>query len=212
MEGSDLVVGFDPGGERGFGCCVLRANRFETRTVSSIDEAMRWAIAECGDDIPVSAGIDTLLHWSDGLAGWRRADLFLRKSYPKARASVMPPNALYGAMAVGGVGLALRLRERWHAITLTETHPKVLFYALSGDRYRPEDVKSAALWFVEKHHLPPVGERIDEHQFDALISAWAARQGRARQRPDLCEPHSADMIFPAGPVSYLWPKRDEAGM
>ena len=30
---------------------------------------MRWAIAECGDDIPTSAGIDTLLHWSDGPAG-----------------------------------------------------------------------------------------------------------------------------------------------
>ena len=81
----------------------------------------------------------------------------------------MPPNALYGAVAVGGVGLALRLRERWHAITLTETDPKVLFYALSGDRYKPKDVKSAALWFVEKHHLPPVGERIDEHELMRLF-------------------------------------------
>ena len=91
-----------------------------------------------------------------------------------------------------------------------ETHPKVLFYALSGDRYKPADVKSAALWFVETHDLPRVSETIDEHQFDALISAWAARQGRACDWPDLCEPHSADMIFPAGPVSYLWPKDDEA--
>ena len=197
------ILGFDPGGEKGFGCCVLHANRFQTRTVSSIDKAMRWADAECGDEIPVSAGIDTLLHWSGGLAGWRRADCFLKKTYPEASASVMAPNSLRGAMAVGGVGLALRLRERWPSIALTETHPKVLFYALRGSRYT--DVATAALWFVEKHDLQPISGTIDEHQFDALISAWAAREGRMRQWGDLCQPHSADMIFPAGPVSYLWP-------
>jgi len=69
MEGANLIIGFYPGGEKGVGCCVLRANRFETRTVSSIDETMLWTTAECGDDIPASVGIDTLLHWSDSPAG-----------------------------------------------------------------------------------------------------------------------------------------------
>ena len=57
----------------------------------------------------------------------------------------MAPNSLFGAMAVGGVGLALRLRERWPSIALTETHPKVLFYALHGSRYT--DVATAARWW-----------------------------------------------------------------
>ena len=71
----------------------------------------------------------------------------MKKTYPEASASVMAPNSLYGAMGFGGVGLALRLRERWPSIALTETHPKVLFYALHGSRYT--DVATLALWFVE---------------------------------------------------------------
>ena len=105
MTINEVVLGFDPGGDNGFGCCVLRAERFQTKTVGSIEEAMRWAAAECGGDPPMSAGIDTLLHWSDGFAGWRRADLTLKKTYPEALKSVVAPNSLRGAMVVGGVGL-----------------------------------------------------------------------------------------------------------
>jgi hypothetical protein len=204
MTTNDITLGFDPGGENGFGCCVLRADRLRIKTVSSIKEAMSWAVAECGGDVPISAGIDTLLHWSDGSGGWRRADLTLRKTYPEVLKSVIAPNSLYGAMVAGGVGLAIRLREHWPSITLTETHPKVLFHTLRGSRYVAGDVGSAAIWFAEKHGLPSP-EKLDEHQFDALISAWVAREGHNRCWCDLCEPLSNDMIFPAGPVSYLWP-------
>ncbi len=110
---NDITLGFDPGGGNRFGCCILRPDRVQTKTVCSIGEAIGWTTAECSGDTPISAGIDTLLHWSDGSAGWRRADLLLKRTYPEAAKSVVAPNSLYGAMVVGGVGLAIRLRDRW---------------------------------------------------------------------------------------------------
>jgi hypothetical protein len=41
--------------------------------------------------------------------------------------SIMSPNSLYGAMAIGGMALAFRLRQKWPELELNETHPKVLF-------------------------------------------------------------------------------------
>ncbi len=200
-----LVLGFDPGGAKGFGCCSLRSGSYSTSTVSTINEAMRWAIAVCRDEKPVSAGIDTLLHWSDGPSGWRRADQYLQQPYSGAKSSVMSPNSLFGAMAVGGVALAIRLRERWPEISLTETHPKVLFHALHGSNYSKTKILPALEWFISRARLS-TGDVRNEHEFDALISAWAAREGMLNQWRDLCDPRTTDMIFPAGPVSYLWPR------
>ncbi|WP_027230699.1 DUF429 domain-containing protein [Phyllobacterium sp. UNC302MFCol5.2] len=201
-----IVLGFDPGGAKGFGCCILRASSFSTATVSTIAEAMNWAISECGKEEPAIAGIDTLLHWSDGPSGWRNADLYLKQTHPGANSSVMSPNSLFGAMAVGGVGLAIRLREQWPRMLLTETHPKVLFHALYGSSYSKSQVALAMDWFIGKTALSN-GVIKNEHELDALISAWAAREGMANKWNDLCLPRTADMIFPAGAVSYFWPTR-----
>ncbi|WP_338111044.1 hypothetical protein [Rhizobium cauense] len=155
----------------------------------------------------MAAGIDTLLHWSDGPSGWRNADNFLKIAYPDAVSSVMAPNSLFGAMAVGGVGLAIRLRHHWPDILLTETHPKMLFHALRGSRYAKTDVPLAFDWFMTRTRLSAIEIR-NEHELDALISAWAAREGLLNNWRDLCQPRSPDMIFPAGPVSYFWPNEE----
>lgn len=201
-----IVLGFDPGGAKGFGCCVLRPASFSSATVSTIADALKWAIIQCGDEEPTIAGIDTLLHWSDGHSGWRRADQYLKQTYPGAFSSVMSPNSLFGAMAIGGVGLAIRLREQWPRLLLTETHPKVLFHALHGSNYSKSRIAWALDWFIDKTALS-TGIIKNEHELDALISAWAAREGMANNWNDLCEPRTADMIFPAGSVSYFWPTR-----
>ncbi|MCZ8547309.1 DUF429 domain-containing protein [Mesorhizobium qingshengii] len=202
-----IALGFDPGGAKGFGCCLLAEGSFTTATVGTIAEAMRWAVIACAGEAPSLAGIDTLLHWSDGPSGWRRADLCLKGKYPGASASVMSPNSLFGAMAVGGVGLAIRLKEQWPMMAITETHPKVLFHALHGANYAKSEIAAAFDWFVDRAALSPGSVR-NEHELDALISAWAAKQGTLQQWSDLCEPRTQDMIFPAGPVSYLWPPAD----
>lgn len=43
------------------------------------------------------------------------------------------------------------------------------------------------------------------HQLDALLSSWATREGLAAGWPDLVGDDPA-LVFPAGRVSYLWPK------
>src|ERR1700736_4986925 len=40
---------------------------------------------------------------------------------------------------------------------------------------------------------------------DAALSAWAAREGLADSWIDIIGA-DADLLFPAGPVRYLWPK------
>jgi hypothetical protein len=120
----------------------------------------------------------------------------------------MSPNALFGAMAVGGVGLAIRLKEQWPTIDITETHPKVLFHALHGANYAKSEIAIAFDWFVT-HAALATGSVKNEHELDALISAWAAKEGLLRRWEDLCEPRTGDMIFPAGRVFYLWPSKSE---
>ena len=107
-------------------------------------------------------------------------------------------------MTIGGMGLALELRRAWPTIRLNETHPKVLYWALTGGRYAAEQFPAAARGFEFSHNLELAGPIDDDHQFDALLSAWATREGYTRGWQDLAEPE-ADHIFPAGKVNYLWP-------
>ncbi len=200
----DIFLGFDPGGKNGFGAAMLAGAKVTTVTVSTVAEAIAWAAGQCGSTTPVAAGVDTLLHWCDGPSGWRPADRWLRTTYPKAALSVVSANSLYGAMAVGGMALALRLRERWPPILFNETHPKVLIPALGGERYADAAPEAALAWFADHAGLDVSGMR-GGHQLDALLSAWATREGLAAGWPDLVGDDPA-LLFPTGPVTYLWPK------
>ena len=204
MTNDSVFVGFDPGGERGFGVAVIVEAAVYSATVSTVAEAMTWAVKRCGDRIPVAAGIDTLLHWSDGPAGWRPADKQLRAAYPAMRNSVASPNSLYGAMSIGGMALALRLREKWPDIILNETHPKVLVAALGGARYKDDDAHAAIEWFA-RHSGLDMRDARDGHELDAILSAWATREGITQGWGDLVG-NDRSLIFPAGAVSYLWPE------
>lgn len=175
------VLGFDPGGIRGFGCVhydTVSGNRAGF-TATSVDEAVRWA-AMVADVEPVAAGIDTLLYWQSTKSGWRGADQYLRARYPRCRNSVVSSNGLYGSMAVQGAVLAHRLRECWSNIRLTETHPKVLWHHLFERTPYPRDwregVPVAASNWMASEHLDQILVA-DDHQFDALMSAWAAGKG-----------------------------------
>lgn len=129
---SDAFLGYDPGGEDRFGLAMINGSRTKFATVSSIKEAVDWSVAVCDGREPKAAGIDTILHWGSGRNGFRIADKWLRKKYPKVTRSVMAPNSLYGAMTIGGVGLAIELKKRWPKLSLNETHPKILYHALTG--------------------------------------------------------------------------------
>jgi hypothetical protein len=199
-----VFLGFDPGGKNGFGAAMLAGHEVATTTVSTVADAVRWAVGQCGASVPVAAGVDTLLHWCDGPSGWRPADKWLRKTYPKSALSVASANSLYGAMAVGGMALALRLRERWPSTLRNETHPKVLIPALGGERYADAAPEAAMAWFANHAGLN-VSEVRGGHELDALLSAWATREGLAAGWLDLVGDDPA-LLFPAGQVSYLWPE------
>lgn len=199
----ELFLGFDPGGGSTFGVAALSGSAVTASTVSSVREAVDWAIAQSGGRDVTAAGVDTLLHWSTHPGGWRPADRYLRATYPNARGSVLSPNGLYGSMAIGGMALAMKLRSRWPRIILNETHPKVLFSALTGNRYQKTAIASAVEWFFSYTKLDATGP-LNEHEFDAVMSAWATQAGLWGGWADLV---GADvhLLFPVRPVKYLWP-------
>jgi hypothetical protein len=65
-----IYLSFDPGGKRKLGAAVIDGTDVRTATVSAVAEAMAWATEQCADCTTVAAGINTLLHWSDGVGGW----------------------------------------------------------------------------------------------------------------------------------------------
>lgn len=175
-----------------------------TGNVSTVAAAMDWAVQACGDHAPVAAGIDAMLHWCDGRSGWRPADWKLRRAYPKIQASIMSPNGLAGSMAIGGMALALRLRERWPDILLNETHPKVLMHTQGAEHYSDDDATAAVGWFSRHSGLLMSGPK-SGHQLDAVLSAWATREALSHSWPDLVAADPS-LLFPAGPVRYFWPE------
>jgi hypothetical protein len=108
-------------------------------------------------------------------------------------------------MAIGGMALAIQLRQHWPNLVLNETHPKVLFSALSGSRYRKDALPAAIEWFVSYAKIEPI-EALNDHEFDAVMSAWVTQAGLQGNWSDLVQPDSC-LLFPAGPVKYLWPSQ-----
>jgi hypothetical protein len=104
--------------------------------------------------------------------------------------------------AIGGMALAIRLRQRWPNLILNETHPKVFFYWLAGKRYG-KDIAVAVDQFVGLSGISNRNLR-NEHELDAALSAWATRTGLAEGWADLVR-NDDGLLFPAGPVHYLWP-------
>jgi hypothetical protein len=200
-----LYLGFDPGGKDKFGVAVLSGDCVIAATVSAVKAAIGWAVYVCGSRRPIAAGIDTLLHWATAVGGLRPCDSQLHEKHPRMKRSVMAPNGLYGAMAIGGVALAVKLREKWPELELNETHPKVLLHALCGPRYdqeHPETIDEAIHWFYRTSRVQ--GMIQGEHQLDAALSAWATREGRAKGWIDIVGA-STELVFPVECVRYLWP-------
>ena len=199
-----IYLGFDPGGDRKFGVALLNGGCMKTSTVGTVDEAMKWAVDACEARKPKAAGIDTLLHWATCKSGMRPCDERLRARYPEARNSIMSPNSLFGAMAIGGMALALRLHQEWPEILLNETHPKLLLRALGKgyDTKSSETVETTISWFKCQGRYTEANIE-GEHELDAALSAWATQKGVAEGWADIIG-NRDKLLFPAGEVHYLW--------
>lgn len=279
MDGlTGWFLGYDPGGNDSHGVAAIRVEcgRIERPTVDTrvaVADVLCWfqdQSQEWNETGPLSGvlgvGVDTLTYWSAAPNGARKADESLRSDYPDVEGSVIWSNSLYGAMSVNGMFVLRRFRKRNPCLYVSETHPKVLYHALSGDHYGGPQLeelngciesltaemraakgkrKRAELETeiktlrsqrseVEEEGRPFMNARLsrvldvsrddastdhlltdNSHEWDALISAWAAYRGyeSARGRADwknLVDCDSASNLdFPAGGVEYRWPGEEE---
>jgi hypothetical protein len=101
---------------------------------------------------------------------------------------------------------AVRLRERYHGVLITEAHPKAVlrFLRLPLDLDKWDE--------VQKHFKLTGGAPSSEHERDAVLAAVAAREGMTGVwsrdlSVDRCtsELDPKRMLF--GEVSHFWPPR-----
>ncbi|MDA0661192.1 MAG: DUF429 domain-containing protein [Planctomycetota bacterium] len=181
---SSIYLGYDPGGGGAHGVAAINGNNVVSDTLLTAQHAIDWFREICRDREIIVLGVDTLTLWSTGPSGWRPADRALRATYPAVANSVTSSNSLYGAMPINGAVVMRMLAERVESLPITETHPKVLYFALTGNVYDYAEqsgtmIQSLTDWIGE--------EEINinsEHAWDALISAYAARQWHTKAWTD----------------------------
>lgn len=208
---SSLYLGYDPGGGGAHGVAAIDDRRAVCDTMPTAENAINWFREHCRGHEPNALGVDTLTLWSTGPSGWRPADRALRARYSDVSTSVTAPNSLYGAMPINGIAVALALRNAFEKLRITETHPKVLYFALTQSVYdfaqeRAQMVGNLLAWVVLD--CCDVG---DDHAWDALASAFVARQwDTGAWSNDLhrlpCNP--GERLIPAhgSEAHYAWPE------
>ncbi len=209
MSLTGKIVGYDPGGNGKHGVAALIVDngqpvQLSFDSVRNAQAALDWfAIGE----IPLAAGIDTLTVLSTGDGGWRPADRWLRRKYPQVQNSIVNPNFLQGAMSLNGLAVIVSLRALSKGILITETHPKVLYYCLSGIQHNYQINKVAM-----NGHLQWIGltaNTTNDHEWDAAFSCFAALEGlSSRWTTDLHRiptVASEQLVQIGGPSHYFWP-------
>lgn len=173
---STLYLGYDPGGNGNHGVAAIEGGKVSCDTMRTAKKAIEWFHNYCNDHEPAALGIDTLTMWSTGPSGWRPADRALRAAYPDVANSVAASNSLYGSMPINGVAVARELLRAFPKLRITETHPKVLYFALTGLVY--DFVQHREIMTQQLLDLVAVKscEVRTDHEWDALLSAYAAQQ------------------------------------
>lgn len=205
-----LLFGYDPGGLGAAGAAIgrIHPNGLEIlgfSTCDSVDEAIQFLQRMAGDEEVLAAGIDTYLSWAMRRCGWREVDCYLRRTYPQVAGSVFASNSAAGSMAVQGMAMAIRLRELWPGIVLNETHPKVLYYALSDNVYAYGPQMDA--WLAQRVRMPVNRTPANDHEWDAAFSIWATFMGpnpNTGWQDLMVQPDQR--LLPAGQVQYYWPQ------
>jgi hypothetical protein len=173
-----------------------------------------WVEAKCGSGRIVAAGVDTLTEWNSDRSGFRPADICLRKTYPAVANRVVPPAGLFGSMAINGAALLIQLRARFQSdgSLVTEGHPKVCYYALTG-RIPNWEAESEQMieWLVRELGVTSPTDLADaaDDRFDAAMSALAELRGLNRNW--ICDLHAlpgadqtGEVLF-CGKTHYWWP-------
>jgi hypothetical protein len=208
---SGIVVGYDPGGNGAHGFAELRVENGEARALSTRTLETAEEVISIIEQMPflTALGVDTLTCWGTGVSGWRPADHWLRNRYKPVQNSVVTPNFLSGSMGLNGMGVLIAARRRFGDVLVTETHPKVLYWKLSGRKYEHQ-TSGATMDRVLTDALGITVASETEHEWDAAASALAAFEGlTGRWSHDLhALPIKAGerLITPCGTTHYFWPE------
>jgi len=212
-----LYAGYDPGGNGNHGFALLTVKgcnpcKFCVDTLKTT-EAVLARIRELPD--LAGLGVDTLTCWSTAESGWRPADRRLRKMYPEAQNSVMPPNSLRGSMCINGMAAILVAKEHHPELYVTETHPKAVYLAMTKKKYNFAQNSEAMINQLSRWAKTPVKASSNEHEWDAAISALAAYYGDtgewAENLHNLSTECGESLVYPAGPTCYAWPDKEKSG-
>ena len=204
------IVGYDPGGNDNHGVAALIVDdgkpvRLSFATVRNAQAALHWFTLE---GIPLAAGIDTLTVLSTEDSGWRPADRWLRGQYARVKNSVVNPNYLQGSMALNGLAVMVSLRSVCSNVLISEPHPKVLYFRLSGLQYNYQinqiDMnKDLYKW------IGLAANTANDHEWDAGVSCFAVLEGMSGRWPtdlhQLPTMGGETLVQPGGPSHYFWP-------
>ncbi len=202
------IVGYDPGGNNSNGLALLTIidNMATDIVIKTLDNAESILSQISNSDI-IGLGVDTLSCWCTGDSGWRPADIWLREKYPEVRNSVMSPNTLSGSMGVNGMSVLIEASRINKDIAISETHPKVLYYALTKRKYNYKTNCLDMDLFLSQEIGIPIKTNND-HEWDAVISAYALLNGLLGLWPrDLHElpANNGRIVNPCGRTAYYWP-------
>lgn len=224
-----FVIGYDPGGNVAHGVAALRVRAdgahwqpldLQTETAHTLKDVVAWLESSCRDGRIVAAGVDTLTEWNTGPCGWRPADRWLRDRYPKVKKRVVSPNSIYGSMALNGAAFLTMLTRRFHADStlVTEAHPKVSYFALTGrtPSWRTDSVEMSAWLMGELGVEAPTSlAHGKDDPFDAGMSVLAALRGLNREWTldlhAMPEDQQAGRVLFCGKTHYWWPRREGVG-
>ncbi len=204
------IAGYDPGGDGKHAFAILsvrdgKPGSILTKTLfnaqSVIDELLAQEI--------LAVGVDTLTCWCTGSCGWRPADHWLKASYPKAQLSVASQNSLYGAMAVNGMSVLIEARKQVPELIVSETHPKVLYYALTGKKYDFKTTSPDMKGFLSQVLDGIACDISNDHEWDAAVSTYAMMMGLSggwtSDLHQLPAEGYCQTLHPCGPTHYFWP-------
>jgi len=213
----DIILGFDPGGERAFGWCLcgVEAENFyvlKTGTSDHTQAALKNSLTERpSGGVVVGAGIDAPMFWTAD--GGREADNWLRRSIgrcgaPNTSGTVQHFNSLRGACVIQGLLTARLLKNKFPGLPITEAHPKALLWLLGlgkkkslPDKFMVPDLGTVSL---DRSKLG------SEHQRDAVlgaITAWAMNK-KPSSWADLLEMERGPILAVEQPIGYWMPQPD----
>src|SRR3989338_1943112 len=204
------IAGYDPGGNESNGFAILRIRDGKPASISvktlTNSEAV---INEIQTNNILGLGVDTLSCWCTGNSGWRPADLWLRKRYPAVRNSIMSPNTLSGAMGINGMSVLFEAASGSSRIALSETHQKVLYYALTQQKYNYRE-NGAEMDSFLSDLLGGISVRTsNDHEWDAVISAYVLLMGMTgvwnKDLHELQPEDNSRIVNPCGKTHYYWP-------